>query len=575
MQFSHARKLFLFDLSLIGMLLTVLGALVFWSTYNPTVTDLVYLTISPSETRILSGEYVTYTITYQNSSSIRLKNATLAVEFPPGYSLDKTDPMSFDRVNNMLNIGSVDPNAQGIISFSGWFYGTPDLEDRLQAQLSYQQDGKTNTETKTSPHSIFLRGSLLGSSIELPEQIIEGSRIPFKITLVNNGKDPLLNISYALNSFNTIGTVENISTTRGSVSRDSWNLSGLLPHESTTLEGTLIIADTLLENKYALELAPALLIRGKPIIQSIIKKEIRVAHPEAQVSTVWNSELGFLKPGETGRLIVTIKNTGSIALDQGVLEIPLPNTVVNLSEAARANVGTLNHNTLILTSGKYAGLNSLAPGESRTVTILIPILDTPDGSTDTVLQPTVLFRAGVSGIQTKMVEANSQPAQLKVGTQMIVTGEIRYYTLEGDQLGRGPLPPQVGKETKYAALFSIRNTTSDIDHGVFTAKLPAYVVWTGKSSVTKGSAPTYNPLTHMVTWNVGTLPAHATMGLFFELGLTPLESQKGTIPVIVTNAEISGIDTYLGYQFSRKIETLDASLITDPIGRNKGATVRE
>jgi hypothetical protein len=228
---------------------------------------------------------------------------------------------------------------------------------------------------------------------------------------------------------------------------------------------------------------------------------------------------------------------------------------------------------LILTSEKHTGLNSLTPGESRTVAVLIPILEVPEGSTDTVLKPAILFRAGVLGIQDKKIEVATQSTSLKVGTQIIVTGEVRYYTPEGDQLGRGPLPPQVGKETKYAALFSIRNTTSDSDHGVFTAKLPAYVVWTGKTSVTKGSVPIYNPSTHIVTWNFGKLPAHATAGLFFELGLTPLESQIGGTPLIITDAEIEAVDTYLDYRLRRSVSAIDSSLTTDPIGRAKGVIV--
>lgn len=575
LQFAHARKLFLFDMSLVGMLFTILGAFLFWSAYNPTVTDLVYLTISPSQTRILSGEYVTYSIHYKNNSPVRLTNAQLLLELPEGYVLDKTDPDTFDQTANTLDLGNVESGGEGTISLSGWFYGTPSLEDHIHAQIVYKQDGKTRIETKTSPHIVFLRGSLLASSVELQEQIIEGSRIPFKITLVNNSKDPLFNISFALNQLRTIGGVENISGTLGTVNADSWEIPKLLPDESAVLEGIVAVAPQLGESVYPLELAPALVIRGKTITQSITTKKMQVARPEARITARWENDSVALKPSETGRLTVTITNTGSIALEHGVIEIPLPKTIVNIPEAARVNLGSVSQSTLSITSGKHPALNSLAPGESRTIVVLIPILSAPDGGTDTILQPSVFFHAGVSIAPDNKVEVRSQATQLKVGTQIVFTGEIRYYTAEGDQLGRGPLPPHVGKETKYAALFTIRNTTSNISQGVFTAKLPSYVVWTGKTSVTQGAAPVYSASTRTVRWVVGSIPAHATAGIFFELSLTPLDSQIGTSPVMVTNAEVSGFDSYLSYSLTRSLGALDTALMTDPVGRAKGTIIQE
>ncbi len=574
LQFSHARKLFLFDMSLLATLAVIAGAFLFWSTYNPTVTDLVYLTVTPSQSRILSGEYVTYTVGYENKSDVRLSNASITLDIPEGFILDKTEPATFDRSNNTMKLGSIGSGEKGSVSISGWFYGTPEVEDHIHAHINYAQEGKTRTENKMSPHIIFLRGSLLESSVELQEQIIENSRIPFTITLVNNGSEPLLNIVFDLSPVNTIGVLESVTTTRGLVNGGMWNLSGLLPDESVELEGIIVIRGGLGENTYSIKLAPALSIRGKTITQSTVTKSVQVARPEARVSARWDNDSAMLKPSETGRLTATITNTGSITLEQGVIEIPLPKTIVNLQEAARVNAGTVSQNTLILSSAKHPALNSISPGESRTIALLVPILAIPDGGTDTVLQPTVRFHAGVAIDPNTRVEATGKTGQLKVGTQVVFTGEIRYYTAEGDQLGRGPLPPQVGKETKYAALFSIRNTTSNVTGGILSVKLGSRAVWTGKTSVSQGSAPTYNPSTRIVRWNVGTIPAHATVGLFFEVGLTPEDEEVGTTPVLVLSAEITGTDAYLGYMVSRSIGALDTSLGTDLIGRTKGVTVR-
>ncbi len=575
LQFSHARKLFLFDISLVATLLVILGAFLGWSVYNPTVTDLVYVSVTPSKDRILSGEYVGYTIGYINESTVRLTDAVLSLELPEGYIVDATTPKdTYNSESNEFVLENISPGDEGKVSVSGWFYGTPNIEDSIHASITYRQDGKTRIEEKTSPHIIFLRGSLLTSSVELREQVVEGSRVPIKIKLTNEGDEPLQNISFSFDPLMVIGVVEDMSATIGSATEHTWSVPELTPGQSGEFTGIVHVLDTLGQSEYLLELAPALIVRGKAIPQSIIKKNIRIAQPKVQVGAEWDGGVAAFKPGETGRLIVSIRNTGNVEIVDGIVEVPLPRGVVNMSEAARANTGSISQSTLVLNAGKHSGLRSIQPGESRVIAVLLPVISTSDAGTNVVLQPTVRFKGVVEVAKEVMVEDVSTAGSVKIGTDLQLEGEVRYYTAEGDQLGRGPLPPEVGKETKYAALFTIRNTTSNVVGGVFTARLAPGAVWTGKTSVTQGSAPVYSPSTRTVRWSLGTIPAHANAGLFFELSLTPTEVDRGTTPAMIMGAEITGSDSYVGYSMVKTSGFLDSSLRTDAKGSQKGSIVQ-
>ncbi|HRH23286.1 MAG TPA: hypothetical protein PK295_01500 [Candidatus Magasanikbacteria bacterium] len=575
LQFSHAKKLFLFDMSLIATLAVVGAAFLGWSMYNPTVTDLVYVSITPSKDRILSGEYVGYTIEYSNKSTVRLTDAVLSLELPEGYVVDASAPEEkFNTESQEFKLGGIAPGEKGSVGVSGWFYGTPNVEDHIHAKITYRQDGKTRDEEKTSPHIIFLRGSLLTSAVELQEQIVEGSRVPVKITLTNTGDETLHDISFSFDPLRAIGVLENMSATIGSATEHMWSISELAPNTSGEFTGVVHVSDSLSASVYPLELAPALTVRGKTIAQSLIKKDMTIAHPRVQVQAQWDAGVASLKPGETGRLSVVITNTGNVELSDGVVEIPLPKGTVNVSEAARANAGSISQSTLIMTGAKHVGLKSIPVGESRTLAVLLPVISTSDAGTNVVLQPTVRFKGNVAIAREVKVEDVSVAASVKVGTDLSLSGEVRYYTAEGDQLGRGPLPPEVGKETKYAALFTIRNTTSNVTNGVFTARLAPGIEWTGKTSVTQGSAPSYTPSTRTVRWSMGTIPAHANAGLFFELSLTPTEADRGTVPDMITGAEVTGSDSYLGYSLVRTSGLLDSSLKTDTKGSAKGSAVR-
>ena len=156
---------------------------------------------------------------------------------------------------------------------------------------------------------------------------------------------------------------------------------------------------------------------------------------------------------------------------------------------------------------------------------------------------------------------------------MIFTGETRYYTDEGDQLGRGSLPPKVGKETKYWVLLNISNTTSKFEKIELSAQLPNYVSWTGKTSVSHGRDVSYNESSHKITWSTPYLSPYERAGVYVELAITPAGAQLGTTPVILQNITISGYDSYIDKKLSKKIDNLDISLEFDEIGRSKSFIV--
>ena len=163
---------------------------------------------------------------------------------------------------------------------------------------------------------------------------------------------------------------------------------------------------------------------------------------------------------------------------------------------------------------------------------------------------------------------------LAIGTQILINAELRYYTNEGDQLGRGSLPPQVGKETKYWTLINIQNTTSKIQNVTLKATLPKYVVWTDKTSVSHGQDVVFDPSNRLISWNTSSLNPHETAGVYFELAVTPSPDQIGTTPVLLNNISVTGYDIYTSEQVTRISPNLDISLQTDRVGQQKGTIIQ-
>ncbi len=120
--------------------------------------------------------------------------------------------------------------------------------------------------------------------------------------------------------------------------------------------------------------------------------------------------------------------------------------------------------------------------------------------------------------------------------------DARYYTAAGDQVGIGPLPPQVGKTTSYWVVWSVGPTETDLTNVVMHATLPSHVQATGKFASADGGA--FSSDASSVTWSLPVLSAtHGEAVTFaFEVAYTPSVDQRGSIPTIVNVSTLHATD---------------------------------
>ncbi|PIY93289.1 MAG: hypothetical protein COY69_02435 [Candidatus Magasanikbacteria bacterium CG_4_10_14_0_8_um_filter_32_14] len=203
----------------------------------------------------------------------------------------------------------------------------------------------------------------------------------------------------------------------------------------------------------------------------------------------------------------------------------------------------------------------------------IPIKNYPTGGTDITLSLNPQIEAKAKDLDN-IYKINTQTPKINIGTSLFSTAEIRYYTVEGDQIGRGPLPPKVNEETKYWAIIQMTNGTSNISNLHLNTTLPSYVSWTGKSSVSIGNDISFNQNTRQISWNLKNLPANTSEGVYFELSIIPDASMLTTNPIILKNISITGQDSFINQDISKSFGNLDNSLKTDSIGRIKGSIVK-
>lgn len=572
LQFPNARKLFIFDVSLFLSILVLIAAVIFWCTYNPTVTSKIKLSITPSIDRIMSGDYVTYTVNYQNNSKAALASPCLAIQLPPGFILHEVEPKeNFSQISHSFGLDKLPAGAGGTAKISGWIYGTPNQEYLLTAHLSYHQENRSFNEEKTTALINILRGSVLQTSATAPDKILNRGQTLIKIELKNNGQQNLSGITLPL-FFNGL-SIQASNTTLGEIKQSQWTIKELKSGDMAVLAGILNSQFPANIQQISWQLTPEIKINNQNFPQATFTQIFNILHPQIEFNAKWLEEKPA-QPGDIRELAINIKNNSVFELQNLSVSLAIPNSLIDSSRLEALNPGSIQNSVFAVNKNYSANLAELKKGQSVSLPLSIPITASADGGTDLTLSLSPRLKTEIKQVEKSTYETTANTPSIKIGTRVLLNAEMRYYTDEGDQLGRGTLPPKVGEETKYWAMIKIENTTSRITSLKLSAVLPNYVKWAGKTSVSHGKDVVFDESTRQISWSLPSLSPHEKAGVYFEISLTPAAEQKGTAPILLKNIQISAHDQYINKDLNVSSPDLDASLKGDKIAQKKGTIVK-
>ncbi len=548
LRFSHAKKLFFFDILLMLSTVVLFTVMIFWWQYDPTITELVHLDIvaSAETDRLRSGDDVRLSITYTNESDVTLTNVVLNAYLPAGFIINEN---SLPDANNILKIPlkNMRPGDTGTTFIQGQYYGSIGEHTSIQTTLVYTQDGKHTPESRVHRLLLTAREPSVHIDVTTPIQIVPGVSTPITLTVTNaqNHVLPPVNI---LSKSDLVEWTKG-STTAGVFSYNDGSLSidALKPNESALLTGNIRISPDEYDQIVYWPFETSLTLNGRSLSEQITTFPIQISRPDVQITSSWSEP--FVTLGDQAMLTLNLKNSGNVILEKPFVSY----------------------------SGKifYPEVASLAPNKTipLTIPISVTIPNVEEGQDGPVFIPNVNFSATIPDVPGYSFAKNVIADPLLVGTTLFITQNSRYYTAEGDQLGRGPLPPQVGKETKYWIFTQIQNTVGSVQDITFFTTLAPGVAWTGKSSVSKGSDISFNAQTSTATWQTRSIAPYETVGIYFEVAIVPGTKSVGSIPKLITKSSVSAFNPYVNNSISTYSGAVDASLDSAAIGQQKGIVV--
>lgn len=548
-----AKTLFAMDIALFLTSLILVGWVLSKTLFAPpTIQEQVWVdaTVAPSE--VVSGASSTLVFRYQNTSDETLEHAELALTFPAHFSLQAVESEQTEVAKHTYELGSIAPGAVGSLKIRGVMFGDVGGEQMFTTTMRFVYGEKNTPVELSDAHTFHPVRSTLTLELVMPERVVAGQTVPGEIRYKNTGEIDFPEITIEPTWPDGFALVSSSPT----LTNGRFLLKGLTAGEEGTIE---FIGRLPATESASFSFAPSFTFGETFYRQETLVQEV-VLLP-AQLSVKATFAESALTPGGTATVNVHVEHIGQERVED--VQVTLTTTSPFFTQKTLTlDIGELlpgdtSDGTAEFSLARSVSSSSVSAFENLTASVnLSTNYVLPDGVDQTI------------SLYTGSVNA-------KVTSPATLEAFARYTSPQGDQIGRGSLPPYVGEETKYWVFLTVKNTTNTLSGVKLEADLGESVVFTGKQSVSVGDSLSYDEASNTVTWNIASLsstldPDASVVSVAFEVALTPTEAMLGTTPKLIDRTLMTARDTWTGAFVTAYGSTITTNLPHDSMAAGKG-----
>ncbi|HUO56329.1 MAG TPA: hypothetical protein VMU27_02765 [Candidatus Paceibacterota bacterium] len=522
--------------------------------------------------QIPSGEVTELQISITNNNSAPLTLSTLTVTYPPGTK----SPADFStpQLTYPIDLGTIEPGETKEGTVKAVFSGTAGEQSDVKLLLDYHLSNSNSIFTANSDYAFTFSSAPLSLAVTGPSQSVSGQPIQMTLNLSSNTTGPVTGV--LLSAAFPYG-FQFTSASPPPTSPGLWTIGTVNPGQTQTIQVNGVLTGAQGDNRVFNFTA------GTPSGATSTNLDVPLAagqfattisQPFIGLSMAVNNATGssvVVAPAQKVTVTVHYINNLSSPIQNAVVVAQLSGVPIDGTEVSSPDgFYRSNDNTVLWNQTTTNGaLSLLSPGQGGDLTFTFSV---PDSTQLTnVKNPSIsisIDAAGSpvseSGISTNLQSVVDEHIAIASSLQLAANG--LYYSSPYGSVG--PLPPQAGIETTYAMVFTVTNTTNQIDNAVVTAVLPPYVRSTGKESPSYENVQ-FNNDTGSMTWNVGTIAPNVGVNgmqprqVAFEVGFTPSTGQIGSIPVLLQNISLTGTDDATGQTVTVTAPNITTNLVGD------------
>lgn len=568
-KYRRARLLFYVDIILLGIIAALLLVVGFLYFYKPSVADKIRVDIKILPDEVVSGRDVSFIWTYKNESEVILDELYWSFNLPNNFEVISTLPPREDPTKNVIKLGVLPPQAEGRVKMQGRVWGAVGDPQTIWSSMGFVQAENQKIEQKAISTSYVVADSVLDVKLTAPERVVNNQEVELKFNYKNTGEEKLdqakIHVYWPSGFEYSSGDI--------ALQDGVWNLGALEPGDEGELKFRGFLASP--ENMARFYFETYAQVWGENIRQEVLASVSEILPPQLEIITKVNdSTEPVLGWGDQANVAIEYTNISDYTLEDLTFALDVDPYFIN----------TARLTGLVFKDGKFYfsdKVENLRPGESKTVSTNIYLKTSPDWSSFAEAKNITVSLGSeakykIQGEEQEVV-FKSRKAIAKMETPFYATIFSRYWTKEGDQLGRGPIPPRVGRSTKYWVFWNLGDTTNKLTNIYLQMKLPANVSYAGLSSVAVGDKINYDPDSRMITWYLKeldpTMISGMTVGVSLEVEIIPAPSQAGSSAALIEWVKMSAMDEFTGQEVSYTSGAVTTDLTYDTKAAGLG-TVR-
>lgn len=540
------NKIYLFTLSLAALV----GIIGFWSwqknSYSKEILKLEIL--GPAE--IALGQEIEYTVRYKNNGNIRLEEPRLTFEYP-AYSLIGAG----ESLRKEVPLESIYPGQEQTFTFKARLLGKEGEIKKAQAWLSYQPKNlKARYESETS-HNARINSVPLTLEFGLPSKSDSGKEISFQLNYFSNVDYPLANLGIKIEYPSGF---EFQSSKPKPLEKTDWNIGLLNRAEGGRIEVRGNLTGQVGEEKqFKAQLGTWQ--NGEFVLLKETVRSVQIVTPYLYISQLINNNTQYVaNAGDSLHYEIFFKNIGSDAFNNLFMVVKLESDLFDFS-SLKAPLGDFQtgDNSIIFDWRKVSKLQFLDAQEEGKVEFWINLKkDWSIASNEDKNQV----------LKDKIILSQAQQEFItKVNSKLTIT-QKGYYNDEvfGNS---GLLPPAFGQQTTYTVIWQVKNNYNNVKGVRVRAVLGNNVRLTGRI-FPEDARLTFDSSSREVVWELDNLEAgrgilDSAPSVAFQIEFSPTSSQKGTIPVLIGVARVTGEDEFTNLVVSGEASPIDTSLPDD------------
>lgn len=559
-RFRSPRLMFSIDLVLIGLILGLLSTgLIFWFGKPVDIGDKIHFSAEVAPRAVVTGAPSTLIIRYANQTGEELRGARLTVGFPAHFELQElSSDLATPIGHNTFDLGTIPVNAEGSIKIRGVMFGDVGGTQTFRSILTFTHGEKNEAGQKVDFQTFSPARSTLVLALELPKRLIAGQTVSGTVTYHNTGAfdfpeiglEPIWPPGFTLHN-SSVPVRQNLVKLPElpSGASGAWTFNG-------TLSPT--------EDAINFEIQPSFVFGETRYRQDILVYQQLAVPPPVHVS---HTVPANLLPGETADIQIAYQNTGTTA-------------VVNAQIGVETDGPFFAKRLYVVDARTEPTLRHIEPGASGTITVRVPVRSTIQQSeiSEDLASLHITTRAYASyhlEDDGQLVVSRGKDVVSPIITPLVLAANARYATPSGDQIGRGPLPPIVGEETRYWIFWTVRGTVNPLERVRIEGELPGNVRFTGRQTVSQGQPALYDSATRTVSWSAEriepTLPAGSrVVGIAFEVALIPTTDQANHTAALIVDSSISAVDAITKAPLNAAAPALTTEMPNDPLASGQG-----